>query len=72
VTSLAGDRLPPGYGPNHGVDLCHRLTERLVPGDPLSLERLLANLEWNAIIDNQPRGWAAVERTAPAQGAARQ
>lgn len=50
----------------HGVALRCRLTERLVPGDPLLLERLLANLIGNAITYNQPGGWAAVEVTSGA------
>jgi len=45
----------------HGVALRRTLTERLVPGDPLLLERLLANLVGNAIRYNQPGGWAQVE-----------
>jgi signal transduction histidine kinase len=49
----------------HGVALHHRLTERLVPGDPLLLERLLANLVGNAIRYNQPGGWVEVEVTCP-------
>jgi signal transduction histidine kinase len=45
----------------HGVALRRRLTERLVAGDPLLLERLLANLLENAIRYNQPGGWVDVE-----------
>jgi signal transduction histidine kinase len=45
----------------HGVALHRRLTPRLVPGDPLLLERLLANLVGNAIKYNQPGGWVDVE-----------
>jgi signal transduction histidine kinase len=45
----------------HGVALRRTLTERLVPGDPLLLERLLANLVSNAITYNQPGGWVEVE-----------
>ncbi len=41
-----------------------KLTERLVPGDPLLLERLLANLVGNAIRYNQPGGWAEIEVTS--------
>jgi signal transduction histidine kinase len=48
----------------HGVALRRRLTGRLVPGDPLLLERLLANLVGNAITYNQPGGWVEVEVTA--------
>jgi signal transduction histidine kinase len=49
----------------HGVALRRRLTERVVPGDPLLLERLLANLVGNAIRYNQPGGWVEVEVTSP-------
>jgi signal transduction histidine kinase len=45
----------------HGVALRRTLTERVVPGDPLLLERLLANLVGNAIRYNQPGGWVEVE-----------
>ncbi len=45
----------------HGVALRRRLTQRLVPGDPLLLERLLANLVGNAVRYNKPGGWAEVE-----------
>jgi signal transduction histidine kinase len=45
----------------HGVSLQRRLTERLVPGDPVLLERLLANLIGNAIKYNEPGGWVEVE-----------
>ena len=48
----------------HRVALHRRLTERLVSGDPLLLERLLANLVGNAIRYNQPGGWAEVEVTS--------
>ena len=48
----------------HGVALHRRLTERLVPGDPLLLERMLANLVENAIRYNQPGGWVEVEVTS--------
>jgi signal transduction histidine kinase len=48
----------------HGVALHRVLTERLVPGDPLLLERLLANLVGNAIKYNHPGGWAEVEVTS--------
>jgi signal transduction histidine kinase len=47
----------------HGVALHAKLTERLVPGDPLLLERLLANLIGNAIKYNQADGWVEVEVT---------
>jgi signal transduction histidine kinase len=52
----------------HGVALHGTLTERLVPGDPLLLERLLANLVGNAISYNEPGGWVEVEVTAPGPG----
>ena len=48
----------------YGVALRRKLTERLVPGDPLLLERLLANLIGNAITYNQPGGWVEVEVTS--------
>jgi signal transduction histidine kinase len=48
----------------HGVSLRRKLTERLVPGDPLLLERLLTNLVENAITYNQPGGWAEVDMTS--------
>jgi signal transduction histidine kinase len=38
--------------------------ERLVPGDPLLLERLVSNLVANAIKYNEPGGWAEVEVAA--------
>jgi signal transduction histidine kinase len=49
----------------HGVGLHRNLTGRLVPGDPLLLERLVANLVGNAIKYHQPGGWVEVEVTAP-------
>ena len=45
----------------HGVALHARLSARQVPGDPLLLERLLANLVGNAIKYNQADGWVEVE-----------
>jgi signal transduction histidine kinase len=48
----------------HDVAIHAKLTGRLVSGDPLMLERLLANLVGNAIRYNQPRGWVEVEVTA--------
>jgi len=48
----------------HGVALHRTLTGRVVAGDPLLLERLLANLVGNAIRYNQPGGWAEVEVTS--------
>jgi signal transduction histidine kinase len=53
----------------HGVALHRQLTERPVRGDPLLLERLLANLVGNAITYNQPGGWVEVQVT-PQPGAA--
>ena len=37
------------------------VAERLLPGDPLLLERLVGNLVVNAIKYNKPGGWAEVE-----------
>jgi signal transduction histidine kinase len=48
----------------HGVVLHRRLTAQLVPGDPVLLERMLANLVGNAIRYNQPGGWVHVEVTS--------
>lgn len=48
-----------------GVSLHRALTERLVPGDPLLLERLLSNLVSNAITYNQPDGWVEVTVSGP-------
>jgi signal transduction histidine kinase len=48
----------------HGVALHRMLTERLVPGDALLLERLLANLIGNAIKYNQPGGSVEIEVTS--------
>jgi signal transduction histidine kinase len=50
-----------------GVSLRRVLADRLVPGDPLLLERLISNLVTNAIMFNQPDGW--VEVTVSAQPA---
>ena len=49
----------------HGVSLRRVLAERLVPGDPLLLERLISNLVTNAIMYNHQDGW--VEVTVSAQ-----
>jgi signal transduction histidine kinase len=52
-----------------GVALHGKLSEALVSGDPLLLERLLANLVGNAIRYNEPGGWAEIEVTSqPATG----
>jgi signal transduction histidine kinase len=48
----------------HEVTLHRSLAERLIPGDPLLLERLISNLVTNAITYNQPGGWVEVEVTA--------
>ena len=48
----------------HKVTLHRSLAERLVPGDPLLLERLIGNLVTNAIIYNKPGGWVEVEVAA--------
>ena len=45
----------------HGVTLHRKLSERLVPGDPVLLERLTTNLVANAIAYNEPGGWVEVE-----------
>jgi signal transduction histidine kinase len=53
----------------HDVALRGRLSEALVSGDPLLLERLLANLVGNAICYNEPGGWAEIEvASQPATG----
>lgn len=48
----------------HEVSLHRSLAERLVPGDPVLLERLISNLVTNAISYNQPGGWVEVEVAA--------
>lgn len=48
----------------HQVTLHRSLAERLVPGDPLLLERLISNLVTNAILYNKPGGWVEVEVAA--------
>jgi signal transduction histidine kinase len=53
----------------HKVTLHRKLSERVVPGDPLLLERLIANLVANAIAYNEPGGWAEVEIAAADQPA---
>ena len=42
----------------HQVSLRSSLTPRVVPGDPLLLERLISNLVTNGIRYNVPGGWA--------------
>ncbi len=53
----------------HGVTLHRKLSERLVRGDPILLERLIANLVANAVAYNEPGGWAEVEVAAADQPA---
>jgi signal transduction histidine kinase len=44
----------------HKVALREQLRPLSVPGDPVLLERLIANLVANAIVYNEPGGWAEV------------
>jgi len=44
----------------HDVTLHGELNQALVPGDPVLLERLIANLVSNAITYNEPGGWVEV------------
>jgi signal transduction histidine kinase len=44
----------------HKVELRPQLRPRSVPGDPVLLERLITNLVTNAIVYNEPGGWAEV------------
>ena len=44
----------------HKVELRQQLRPRSVPGDPVLLERLITNLITNAIVYNEPGGWAEV------------
>jgi signal transduction histidine kinase len=48
----------------HDVTLRGKLDQALVPGDPVLLERLIANLVSNAITYNEPGGWVEVIVTA--------
>ncbi len=52
----------------HDVTLRSKLDQTLVPGDPVLLERLIANLVSNAITYNEPGGWVEVIVTAAAGG----
>jgi signal transduction histidine kinase len=45
----------------HGITMHRKLSERLVPGDPVLLERLITNLVANAIAYNEPGGWVEAE-----------
>jgi signal transduction histidine kinase len=51
----------------HKVELRQQLSPHSVPGDLVLLERLIANLVANAIVHNEPGGWA--ELTVGAQPA---
>ena len=53
----------------HEVSLCRKLTGTWVPGDPVLLERLIANLVTNAIKYNEPGGWVEVEVSGDPAGA---
>jgi signal transduction histidine kinase len=53
----------------HAVTLHLKLGERTVRGDPVLLERLIANLVANAIAYNEPGGWAELEVAATDQPA---
>jgi signal transduction histidine kinase len=48
------------------VTLRRKLTETVVPADPVLLERLIVNLVSNAITYNEPAGWVEVEACAGA------
>ncbi|MFI6307707.1 sensor histidine kinase [Amycolatopsis thailandensis] len=52
VLAKFGERLA-----EHELTVRREIAERTVPGDPLLLERLIANLVHNAIKYNQPHGW---------------
>ena len=49
----------------HKVELRKQLCPHSVPGDPVLLERLIANLVANAIVHNEPGGWAELTVGAP-------
>ena len=49
-----------GMAGEHEVELRPALRPRVVPGDPLLLERLITNLVANAIAYNEPGGWVEV------------
>ncbi|MBO0816923.1 MAG: two-component sensor histidine kinase [Actinobacteria bacterium] len=51
----------------HKVSLHRSLAERLVPGDPVLLDRLIGNLVTNAITYNEPGGWVEVEVSAASE-----
>jgi signal transduction histidine kinase len=53
----------------HDVTLRRKLSETLVPGDPVLLERLIVNLVSNAITYNETGGWVEVEAWADESGA---
>lgn len=50
------------------VTFRRKLADTVVPGDPVLLERLIANLVSNAIKYNEPGGWVEVEVVAAATG----
>jgi len=56
----------------HDVTLRRKLTETVLPGDPVLLERLIVNLVSNAITYNEPAGWVEVEVEPPPDAAAGQ
>ncbi|MGH3274095.1 MAG: sensor histidine kinase [Streptosporangiaceae bacterium] len=47
----------------HQVTLRSRLSETIVPCDPVLIERLIQNLVSNAVTYNEPGGWVEVEVT---------
>jgi signal transduction histidine kinase len=48
------------HADQHQVTLRRKLAETEVPGDPVLLERLIANLVSNAVKYNEPGGWVEV------------